>query len=610
MGVQGFTSYVEENQQFFNDLKLRNTKIIIDGSSLYFRLYFTSGLDQQHGGDYDSFADLVQQFFEALSACNISPFVVLDGGIDSSDKKFATLKERMQKRIRDANALSRGCNGSVLPLITKQVFKQVLSRLKVPYVQCMSEADLEIACLANQWDCPVLTMDSDFCIFDLKKGYCPLVDFQWNNVSRYTGTAEKYIPARCFSIDKLCSHFGNMSKELVPLFAVIIGNDYINLQAMETFFSQVRFPVGSHPLSSRTHIRIDGLLNWLSQFAGPEEAIEMVVKYISDSQKDEVQQLLSSSMKEYKLSDSNLADYFTDGAPVSNVPKVIGFLPPWMLTALGKGQLASFVIDVLVLERALMHIQVEDFRLPSSNMCSLPIRQVIYGLLLNGKINLLPKEITDDWHKVSKHRCNIFKVEEFDRYNLDLKRTVIQAILPSSPEQCLLQKIPEVPLPVRLQIFLETLGVKRSIVHSVPHHLSLPVCVTCYWLTHSNPKPTLQYLQALVLGMVYGELCRLAKNGASCPEVKAVREQLCRLRVWRNDRQGLNVGAAHLYSQWQASLQITNILNRLLCCPLPEPDCSWYGIAIVRRPVAIENLLTELHASSEWMKRRFVLQRT
>lgn len=83
MGVQGLTTYVEGNRNFLQDVKFRDSRLVIDGCSLYFRLYFTHGLDQQHGGDYDAFTCLLNQFLSALAACNIQPYVVLDGGKDA-----------------------------------------------------------------------------------------------------------------------------------------------------------------------------------------------------------------------------------------------------------------------------------------------------------------------------------------------------------------------------------------------------------------------------------------------------------------------------------------------------------------------------------------------
>lgn len=82
MGVHGLTTYVDGNKNFLQDVKFRNSRLIIDGCSLYFRLYFSHCLDQQYGGDYYDFYVLLSQFLSALEACNIQPYVVLDGGKD------------------------------------------------------------------------------------------------------------------------------------------------------------------------------------------------------------------------------------------------------------------------------------------------------------------------------------------------------------------------------------------------------------------------------------------------------------------------------------------------------------------------------------------------
>lgn len=87
--------------------------------------------------------------------------------MDPSDKKFATLRQRLQSKIKEADSICHGRNGSVLPILVRKVFIQVLNQRGIPLVQCPAEADWEIACLARQWNCPVLTNDSDFYIFDL-----------------------------------------------------------------------------------------------------------------------------------------------------------------------------------------------------------------------------------------------------------------------------------------------------------------------------------------------------------------------------------------------------------------------------------------------------------
>lgn len=80
MGVHGLTTFVDGNRHFLFDVKFKDSRLLVDGSSLYFHLYLKHGLDRHHGGDYDAFASLVLEFLSALQACNIEPYVVLDGG--------------------------------------------------------------------------------------------------------------------------------------------------------------------------------------------------------------------------------------------------------------------------------------------------------------------------------------------------------------------------------------------------------------------------------------------------------------------------------------------------------------------------------------------------
>ncbi|XP_074844394.1 single-strand DNA endonuclease ASTE1 [Carettochelys insculpta] len=597
MGIHGLMSYVGEHNQFFTDLQLRNTKIIIDGNNLFHRLYFESNLDLQHGGDYDSFTDIVCKFFETLSVCKIYPYVLLDGGCDLADKKFATLKERARDKIQVAYSISRGGGGSVLPLLIPEVFKQILTRLEVPFVQCVSEADKDITALANHWNCPVLTLDSDFCIFDLKAGYCPLNYFQWRNICTCESTLDCYIPARCFLLERLCSHFSHMNKALLPLFAVMNGNDYINLPALETFFSKVRLPVGGSGWKGRKHVRIQGLLNWLSRFADPAEAIDNVLKYIKKQEREEIRELLCSSLEEYGQSDVNLQDFFQNGNYESQVARKLE-LPQWMLEAFAKGNLSPFISDALILRRTILHVQVENMQRPSPHRVALPLRQVIYGLLLNASQNY---EVTS----LSKQSSKMPIVHEFDRIQKTLKKSFVPTtMLPLDfcGDHHSLATLTEVPVSNRLKLLLETLGVKASILQPFPRPLWLPVAVTCYWTQYAEPKVKLHHLQALLLGMVFGEFHRTLSN--SDPAVfhikddKMIYEQFLKWKE-KTPQKLLDLDTAHTFCQWQCCLQMGLYLNQLLSTPLPVPDLTrLYCGSLVHRlcqelksALAAENLL-------------------
>uniref|UniRef100_A0A452USY2 Asteroid homolog 1 n=1 Tax=Ursus maritimus TaxID=29073 RepID=A0A452USY2_URSMA len=570
MGIRGLMSFVEDHSnEFFTDLKLRDTKIVIDGYAVFHRLCFNSNLELRYGGDYDSFADVAQKFFESLFACNICPYVVLDGGCDISDKKLKTLKDRAREKIQMAHSLSVGGGGYVCPLLIREVFIQVLIKLQVCFVQCFSEADRDIMTLANHWNCPVLSSDSDFCIFDLKTGFCPLNSFQWRNVNTIKGTQDCYIPAKCFSLDALCHHFSNMNKTLLPLFAVLCGNDHINLPIIETFLSKVRLPLGATSSKGRRHHRVLGLLNWLSHFANPTEALDNVLKYLPKKDRENVKEILCCSMEEYQQSQVKLQDFFQYGT--YTCPATLNLdLPEWVLVALAKGQLSPFISDALVLRRTILHTQVENMQQPNAHRVSLPIRQIIYGLLLNAS----PRLENMSWNALPSQPLAFSEVE---RINKNIKTSIVNAVeLPKDHSD--LSKLTELSLAKRQILLLETLKVKQTILERIPSSLKLPISVSCYWLQHTESKAKLHHLQALLLGMLMGPLHAIITS----PDKEDLQEDGARMlyeefqRVKEQTRPGtrLDLDTAHIFCQWQCCLQMGMYLNQLLSTPLPEPDLT------------------------------------
>ncbi|XP_003420952.2 protein asteroid homolog 1 isoform X1 [Loxodonta africana] len=570
MGIRGLMSFVEDHRnEFFTDLKLRDTKIVIDGYALFHRLCFSSDMELQYGGDYDSFTDVVQEFFESLSACNIRPYVVLDGGCDVSDKKLTTLKDRAREKIQMAHSLSVGGGGCVCPLLIREVFIQVLIKLQVCFVQCFSEADRDIMTLANHWDCPVLSSDSDFCVFDLKAGFCPLSGFQWRNVNTLKGTQNCYIPAMCFSIDAFCRHFSNMNKALLPLFAVLCGNDHVNLPIMETVLSKIRLPLGATSPKGRRHHRVLGLLNWLSHFAGPTEALDNVLKHVPKKDRANVKELLCSSMEEYQQSLVKLQDFFQYGAYVCPDSLNLG-LPEWVLAALTKGQLSPFISDALVLRRTILHTQVENMQQPNAHRISQSIRQTIYGLLLNAS----PHLESMPWKAPP---AQPLAVSEVERINKNIKTSIVHAVkLPEHYSD--FSKLTELSLDKREMLLLETLKVKRTILDPVPPSLRLPVAVSSYWLQHTEAKAKLHHVQALLLGMLMGPLHARTnspdKEDASDDGAKVLYKELHRVKAQTRLSKKLDLDAAHVFCQWQCCLQMGLYLNQLLSTPLPEPDLT------------------------------------
>ncbi|XP_046905608.1 protein asteroid homolog 1-like [Hypomesus transpacificus] len=560
MGVRGLTSFVDDNGHILQDVSFKNSKLIIDGKNLYYLLYFDEQLDQSHGGDYESFEDLICGFIKALRENGIEPYVVVDGGSDYTDKKFETLKQRAEEKIHKAHDVSVGSKGNVLPPIAKCVFSQILTELQVPFAKSIAEADREIASLAREWNCPVLSNDSDFYIFDIPAGFLPIPHFKWKQ-----GGLKRGIPAKHFTQERFCSRF-NIDRSLLPVFASISGNDYFNL-------ARRGVPVKWSDFSKRRgrFAHIDGLLNWLGK--NKNNALSAVLKLMDDGDKvktKQTEQAFMLSMEEYKLSPSSLGEFFRNGTPPSNIPEPVKVLPDWALLSLTQGKLSSDIIDVMLFRRVMQNSQVEDTSLPSGQLTSRSIRQILYGLLLKSPASM------------ETGQC---MVEEYDRVGLKLTSHMVKPILSGPVQNLRLDTLNKAHLPDRLTVMLETLGVTQSLT-GIPPHLHLPVSVTCYWMTHAAPPPDLPLLQALLLGMVYGELCiQKKKTGISESESLVLQkfEGIVQRCPWK-----LDLDVAHAYSQWQACFKDSLNLNQLLCSPLLESECARLYKGTLVHPLVVE----------------------
>ncbi|XP_072548616.1 single-strand DNA endonuclease ASTE1-like [Salminus brasiliensis] len=568
MGVQGLTSYIENND-LLKSRAFRESKLIIDGSNLYYNLYFRSSLDQAHGGEYDAFKKVVSDFFRSLELCQIEPYVVLDGGDDISDKKFKTLKKRAEDRIKRTNALSRGRSGESLPVLIKNVFRQILRKLEVPFIQCIAEADWEAAALAKEWNCPVLSNDSDFYIFNIN-GFLPIAHFEWRRVRTHKKSGKHFLQTKCFSVNNLYAAF-NIKQQLLPIFATILGNDYANLdkQLLPNWSKFSLCPGGTS--------RIDGLLRWLSKCQSPDEAIRKILSHITDPKDSAVvYKVLTQGLQDYRLTPSSIAQFFRSGAPQCRLPPPLQRLPQWFLKAMAEGRLSSILLDVLTLHRVTLNFAVQDFSLGSNNLTSRPIRQVIYGLML------APRRRNNAAAAAAQRER--FEVEEYDRQGLTLTSSKVVAILPRQViPDVHLETLLEVPLHVRQQVFLDALCASQVPDRLlVPPSLQLAVYVTCYWLKHAQPEPRPEFFGALLVGLVYGELSR---DLVTQKEVGSELKRLKRLKR-RGEQTPLDLEAAHAFSQWQSSLKDSICLNQLLANPVPEPEYAWlYSGLFVHRVV-------------------------
>ncbi|KAJ3597690.1 hypothetical protein NHX12_001207 [Muraenolepis orangiensis] len=421
MGVKGLYSLLEENSKIYEDIRFRDSKLLIDGSNLY------------------SYASILQ------IQAGAEPWRAVPGLPDLCPV-FLHDSERMWNQT-------------------------TLIDMAVPLVKCIGEADCELAALASEWRCPVLSRDSDFYIFDLPAGVLPLDHFRWE-------AADSYIPCKRYTTSHFCSFF-NINDQLLPAFATLAGNHYVNLREIKW----VKFlPAGRRRKTYRI-ASLEGLLNWLRCFQTTKDAIGAAMTLMPNVSRQE-QTMVEKATLEYRLPSSSLQGFFTEGAALS-LPKEVTWVPDWVCASLAKGDLSGDVLDMLLLGRRNMHKPVEFDQLQSTNLVSQPIRQVLYGLLpALGRSGVL----------------------EVDLVGLDLHTVTVKPVVQGATQGLRLDSLPQADRTVRLKVCLETLGVNQETLEGVPPHLRLPVAVTCYWLRRA--KPDRKLLKALLMVMIQGELNR------------------------------------------------------------------------------------------------------
>ncbi|ESO01243.1 hypothetical protein HELRODRAFT_132438, partial [Helobdella robusta] len=399
MGVPGFTTYLDSNTHIFLDFRLKSTKIIVDGNNLLHFLYNLYQIPYHYGGDYTIFADTCRQFFLSLTKCLVLPYVVFDGAYDLDGKKFNSSRLRAAKKVTASlNNTKDGC-AFVVPLLTQEIFKEILDELLIKHVTCNYEADDQIASLAAEWKCPVLTNDSDFFIFDLPGGVI-LLDYL-NMAIKTDEDGAFYMDVQMYSAEKLKKVMGIHDHSLIHLFATVMGNEYIPGSTFEQFFRKLNYfshvpgiKLNQIPNDRR---KIFGLFKWFALKRNIKAAIRDIMFELNCNTDEEnrIRALINKSIEKYSITNCYIHVIFNDYDEVftseDNFSKVdTGKLinnhnesaPVCFKMHFNQGALNSKLANIFVSQKVLLQPQIENRTDPSSHVCSSKVRELLYGLLL------------------------------------------------------------------------------------------------------------------------------------------------------------------------------------------------------------------------------------
>ncbi|GFO47092.1 protein asteroid homolog 1-like [Plakobranchus ocellatus] len=431
MGIRGLTGFIDKNQHLLHQYELQNCSVVLDGNNFYHYLYHACHLQCNFGGDYDVYRTKIIATFQSMKECGITPYVVLDGAYTVDGRKLKTSLSRAVTRINLVESIANGHSGQVLPALAYETFIQVITESGIPHAMCQFEADSEIATLANKLQCPVISNDSDFYIFDLRYGFLPL-DYVHFRPVRKQSTENKthsYIHCYKYHVDDFISSFEGLNRSTLPIFATLLGNDYIDNRAFSVFYARFKVPkVVSKEFSLPSRMtKIISVLHWLhtqADTSGITQVRDQLLTYFSADKRTVVGKLFDKAVQGYTEINTfdgfDLFKFFANERPAFlNVSPDFNFyngrrFPEWFLSSVCKGELTSHILNVAVLHRVILLTQVEALPFASSYNTSSFLRNILYAIVLKDEIcdptrtalNLLT--ISSHGSPAYNTRCNSF----------------------------------------------------------------------------------------------------------------------------------------------------------------------------------------------------------
>eukprot|EP01135_Chromosphaera_perkinsii_P001733 Nk52_evm2s210 gene=Nk52_evmTU2s210 len=364
----------------------------------------------QYGGQYDCFRERLIFFIDALVASGFEKVTFLGDGVvgsskvktrvdrflSSYEKRLALSTELPKKEIYEVRVGEEEEEGEGekkdagpefhLDLFMFWVSKEVIAEHPhATLIQCDGEADGPIAVYAREHDCPVISNDSDFFLLIIPRGYIPYssIDLRFDEEQGVM----KGIRYKIYSSDEICRYFGLCALKLLYLLGTLCGNDYVSEEKLSKFHHMVQSRYDNRMVkgSFRTR-RIWAVARFLQGFASPGEALMGAASAICEAERcmgnmEAVKNTLLRSINNYE-SANNLYVEGKSALPLGRVPFAVG-RELRILDMYRHGQLSTSLLDVGVLANFFCFPCYENVLMDDCWLVSLPLRKVLYFLLLS-----------------------------------------------------------------------------------------------------------------------------------------------------------------------------------------------------------------------------------
>ncbi|XP_067937282.1 single-strand DNA endonuclease ASTE1-like [Watersipora subatra] len=506
MGVRSFSSFINDNAStLLVSQELKDTSLIIDGYNILHELYYFSPANTTYGGDYDIFSKSIETFCKRLSINNINPFFVFDGASELHDLKFHTGLERAQERIHLANLSSHRKRTKILPCLAFRACIDKLRELNVPFCVCDHEADQQLASLAREWNCPLVSNDTDFLLFDLPGGVISVQNLNLPDILDKSASADDKLYARIYHNRTLLELYDIKPRNL-PLLAVICGNDSFPSNKMIRFRRHIN-------RSKSDSMDIAKYLRWLANYATLDCAVTALMLLCGPIDKDRQRSRVMKTVEAYNSYTNHVGPYFLTGKIMhTSTHRLHETLPELFWSRYRSALISKRLMEVLFFHRRVFAVQMEDLKCPSAWLSSACIRQQTYQILSASSMR------------------SITTVSEYDRHNkLLLKRVV--PVNYNVPRECItLETLYDQSVEQRLNLFYKTLEITDEMVAAGVVTPDSPdrkdndilTALIIFWVNHCEPQSCKIHLMSILVCVVNLSLIdeHLSKQDRVCKQVE------------------------------------------------------------------------------------------
>uniref|UniRef100_A0A2L2Y916 XPG N-terminal domain-containing protein n=1 Tax=Parasteatoda tepidariorum TaxID=114398 RepID=A0A2L2Y916_PARTP len=522
MGIKGFNKFMDDEDKrigIYEDFNIYNKNIIIDGCGLVYLLYFKRNIPYEFGGDYSQYATVVRKYFETLMKFKITPIVVFNGCYGNSADESEKHMQRHKTRLNHINNyLNKKIHSSFTPINHYEVFKDILLEKRIAHVQCDYGGDEKIAALATHYKCPVLAEDSDFYIYDLPYG---IIRFSHLDDALKVEEEIKTNTMMCkiYKVAKFQNKYFIKDKRNLSLFAALVGNDYVNFTYFKYFYGIKNW--------SKDH-RFNDVLIWLKNKTFAESNNEVLKIYKGNKRiENKIEYVIKNY--EFQLAEGERLSSILEGINSNDSERIFEkskiktncsttnkkTLPKELVVAFHKGCISSTLLNIITTHESFLHAQIEAFSKPNSSSysCSRYIRKITYSILSQHepgsfeihKNNCLREIIEHDWsnQRVFLKLCSKLEIGGLEK---------------NIPK---LSDIYETQTNYR-DFLSAVLGMDENFLQGIQNNLQLLFGSIIYWLLKSEPKPTKDFLSALLICIIYYQIKEnnLRENAADGKETE------------------------------------------------------------------------------------------